>query len=151
MSARRCALCGINYPAIAQFQTCPIHDEPTTLAQNVEPDSNWKDAFARLQKQIEAAAELQRPIPLVRGVSVVEEGGLLFVSQPELWRAGARLSRFGAGFYLFELEDGWVYETQGFDDPRRRWWVERVIRSEEEASQPTTSADEPSSTASATS
>lgn len=134
MAARRCSLCGISYPAIAQFVTCPIHGEPTDLAQNIEPDPNWKEAFQSAKSRAEKDAALNdRPFPLIPGVQVFEsaymvENKLLYVRQEDIYRAGARLSSVGLDqFYLFELEDGWVYETQGWDDAQRRWWVERVI------------------------
>lgn len=138
MAARRCTLCGISYPTLPQFSVCPIHDEPTDFISNVDPDEDWKSSMERRVKQAEKDAALKRVIPLVPGVKVIEDKGLLWVDQTEMQLAGARLSRMVSNtFHLFELEDGWVYETQGWDEPRRRWWVERVIRSAEgDASKP---------------
>lgn len=143
MTARRCTLCGVNYPWLAQFSRCPIHDEDTTTVEG-EADEDWKQAFELRQKWANESEELRRHIPLVRGVAVQEETLVneiedvvvtmttLFVDQTELQRGGLRLSRMQPDqFYLFQLEDGWIYETQGWDNPRRRWWVERVIESEE--------------------
>lgn len=153
MAARRCTLCGISYPTMPQFSTCPVHEEPTDYLSNVDPDPDWQASMERLAKQATKDAALKRVVPLVPDVKVVEDGGLLWVDQTEMHRAGARLSHMVPDqFHLFELEDGWVYETQGWDEPRRRWWVERVIRSEGESSpQRTTSAVAHSSTESATS
>lgn len=109
---------------IQQFVTCPIHDEPTEVRQGVEPDENWQARLASLKKLFE---ESHRPFPVVHDVAAVEERGQFFVAQSDLHRAGTRLSSIGEGFYLFELDDGWVYETQGWDESRRRWWVERVV------------------------
>lgn len=129
LAARRCTMCGINFPVVLQFAVCPIHDEPTTLRENTDPDEHWKERFDYLLKKAEADGLLAaRVFPLARGVSVIEEDGRLFVDQSELHRAGTRLSRMQPDqFHLFELEDGWVYETQGWDEPRRRWWVDRVV------------------------
>jgi hypothetical protein len=136
-----------------QFATCPIHDEPTDYVTNADPSPDWKEHMERLVQSRERADELSAAIPLARGVTArIDDNNLIWVDQGDLGRAGVRLSRMVPDqFHLFELEDGWVYETQGWDMPRRRWWVERVIRSEGAASPLTTSADGPSSTESATS
>ena len=147
MAARRCTFCDVNYPAVAQFQTCPIHNEETDLLQNANHSPDWKEKLAALQV---AKADSERPIRLVRGVAAYEDGGILWVNQEELYRAGARINSRGPSFALFELEDGCVYETQGWHESGRRWWVEQMTCNEEEPSQRTTSADVPSSTESAT-
>jgi hypothetical protein len=133
LPARRCGTCGISYPNIAQFSTCPIHGESTTYASNIEPDEDWQANFERLSKQASTDAEkFDRVFPLIRGVPVIEEDGRYFVDQTALQLEGVRFSRMMPDqFYLFELDDGWIYETQGFDEPRRRWWVERVVRAVE--------------------
>lgn len=123
MAARRCSLCDINYPAIAQFETCPVHDEPTELHTSLTPTTGWQDRMKALKSKVEEAA---RPIPRAAGVTAICDGGLLWVTQEALYRAGVRISSVGPSFRLFELDDGWVYETQGWDESHRRWWVERV-------------------------
>lgn len=126
MAARRCSACGIRYPSLEQFRVCPIHNEQTEFISE-EPDADWRPSFERLLKKQEREAAVNADIPRVEGVPVVEENGRMFVSQMALQNAGLRLSRMMPDqFYLFELDDGWVYETQGWDNPRRRWWVERV-------------------------
>lgn len=137
MPTRRCSSCGINYPVIEQFRICPIHEEPTSLMQD-EPDEHWKVRFERMVEVVNAQEAIARPIPLVKGVQVIEVLGfepfnekLYFVDQTDLVKAGVIFSRMQPAekqWYLFELEDGWIYETQGFDESRRRWWVERVAR-----------------------
>jgi hypothetical protein len=133
VAARRCSSCGISYPNISQFTTCPIHDELTSYLGNSDADEDWQVNYERLSKQAVRAAEVnERVFPLIRGVSVVEEDGRYFVDNAKLHQAGVRFSRMQPDqFYLFELEDGWIYETQGFDDPRRRWWVDRVAPAED--------------------
>ena len=132
MAARRCTLCGINYPMVDQFKVCPIHNEETDFRKDASPDANWKDQFAAAQSRAKKDSELSdRVIPLVHGVEVIADCGQLFVDQNALMHAGLRLSRMmNVQFYLFELDDGWIYETQGFDEPRRRWWVEKVAEAE---------------------
>lgn len=132
MAASRCRLCGISYPAITQFETCPIHEERTTYLNTAEPDEDWQRSYERVAKLAQQSAEISdRPYPFARGVTAVEEDGLLFVDQSEMQRAGVRLSRMQPDqAYLFELEDGWVYETQGWHESRRRWWVERVAEAD---------------------
>lgn len=106
---------------------CPIHDEPTEYYGSHEPDEDWRAHLDRMQKQQEREAAIKAALPHVNGVPVIEDNGRLFVSQEALQRAGLRLSRMMPDqFYLLQLDDGWVYETQGWDNPRRRWWVERV-------------------------
>lgn len=103
--------------------------------QNDEPDEQWKARFERMVQVVTAQEAITRPIPFITGVQVIEylgpSGKLFFVDQTDLVKAGAIFSRMQLGpdqWYLFELEDGWIYETQGFDESRRRWWVERVAR-----------------------
>lgn len=127
MAARRCVLCGVNYPHIEQFVRCPLHDEETTPI-NASPDANWKERLAALKKQVDAAAEISRPIPLVHNVEPYIDHELLWLDHNTLFDAGLRLPR-GSSFRLLELDDGFIYETQGWDEPGRRWWVERVVES----------------------
>jgi hypothetical protein len=116
---------------IEQFRECPIHNEATQLLHQSDPDDDWQANFERLSKQAKSATDIQRTIPLIHDVEVIEEHGVLFVSQPALQQAGVRFSTMQPDqFYLFELEDGWIYETQGFHDGGRRWWVERVMEVE---------------------
>lgn len=139
MATRRCTSCGINYPVIEQFRICPIHEEATSLLSNDEPDEHWKARFESMVRVVNQMDEVTRTIPLARGVQVVIEAfglpdqlqTMYFVDQTDLVKAGLMLSRMQPAekqWYLFELEDGWIYETQGFDESRRRWWVERVAR-----------------------
>jgi hypothetical protein len=155
VAAQRCALCGISYPTMSSFQTCPIHGDETQYLQNADPSPDWKKQMERLVAQMERANELGQRVPLARGVETfydpVTGPNVLFVDQGELGRAGVRLSRMQPDqFHLFQLEDGWIYETQGWDDSHRRWWVERVIRTEGDTSPRTTPGAAHSSTESAT-
>jgi hypothetical protein len=133
MSARRCSLCGINFPTITQFITCPLHEEPNSLHSDIEPDEDWKVNFERLVKYTKGTQDIRKSIPLVHDAAVTTVDGRLHVAQGDLQRGGLRLwtgpsgDDFDAQFHLFELDDGWVYETQGYDESRRQWWVERVI------------------------
>lgn len=126
MAARRCTLCGVSYPDMAQFAKCPLHGEDTSRITR-EPDPDWKEVLERLKAQADRAEEISRPVPLVHGIEPYTEHGLLWLDQGTLMDARLRLSRFRS-FHLFELDDGFVYETQGWDEPNRRWWVERVLR-----------------------
>lgn len=126
MAAKRCALCGINYPNITEFSTCPLHGEETAYVK-AEPDANWKEALARIKAQLDKADELARPVPLVHTVEPYVEHGLLWLDHGTLMQAGFHINRIGPSFRLFELDDGFIYETQGWDEPGRRWWVERVV------------------------
>lgn len=135
LATRRCTSCGINYPVIEQFRICPIHEEATSLLNNDEPDEHWKARFESMVRVVNQMDEVTRTIPLARGVQTIERhtplGTFYFVDQTDLVKAGLMLSRMQPAekqWYLFELEDGWIYETQGFDESRRRWWVERVAR-----------------------
>jgi hypothetical protein len=125
MSARRCFLCGISYPAIAQFATCPIHQEATQLAQNIEPDEDWQQQFERAKRRADADAAVREPLPQVFDVAAYEEHGQLWVDQGDLIRAGLRLARTRDD-HVFQLEDD-IYETLGWDEPNRRWWVREYL------------------------
>lgn len=106
-----------------QFVNCPIHQEPTTPGQG-EPDADWKERFAELRAKFDDA---ERVIPVAHNVEAYEEHDRLWVDHNDLYRAGLRqINRMGPSFVLFELDDGQVYETQGWDEPGRRWWVEVV-------------------------
>lgn len=135
MATRRCTSCGINYPVIEQFRMCPIHEEATSLLNNDDPDEHWKARFESMVRVVNQMDEVTRPIPFARGVQAIEvlgpNGKLYFVDQSDLVKINVIFSRMQPAekqWYLFELEDGWIYETQGFDESRRRWWVERVAR-----------------------
>lgn len=125
----RCTLCGIAYPPLRDFLTCPIHEEATEPDPGHDADPDWREKAQRLWRQLKAAAlEPERPYPRVENVPVLDEGGQLFVKQTDLIRAGLRIPVHSPSFQLFEL-DGYVYEIEGWDEPRRRWWVERVAPS----------------------
>jgi hypothetical protein len=119
VAARRCSLCGISYPAMNQFTVCPVHEEATQWIEK-DPDEDWKPTMDRLLQRMEQSKELTRVIPLVRGIEPYTENGLLWINQTALFQAGGRFNSAWPDFHLFELEDGWVYETQGWDDSRRR-------------------------------
>ena len=126
MAALRCSLCGVSYPRMSQFLTCPLHGEETMQVRD-DPDPDWKEQLARLKAQADKAEELSRTIPLLHGIEPYTEHGLLWVTQEAMYKAGFRISHISPSFRLFELDDGFVYETQGWDEPGRRWWVERVL------------------------
>ena len=131
MAARRCSLCGINYPNQYQFQKCPVHDEPTNYFSDLTVDENWQwAATALMAKAKEAAAEHEgitilplEPKPLI--------GGLYSLDSRDVIRVGARLV---VGM-VFEIpsEPGQrdapcdcLWEVLGYHDGDRLWIVEPI-------------------------
>lgn len=126
----RCTLCGIDYPPVRDFLVCPIHQEETTPNPGHEPDADWRERAQRLYQQLKGLEKQEyRPYPAVQDVRVHDESGVLFVYQTDLIHAGLRIPVSAPSFQLFEL-DGAVYETQGWDNPRRRWWIDLVAEAE---------------------
>ncbi len=122
MSSLRCTLCGINYPLRQEFVVCPIHEEETTKVKD-DHDPDWDTKAKALYTRL--VSDSLRPFPRVEGVEVVEEDGRLYVRQADLVAAKLNINVIGPSFRLFEIDD-WVYETQGWHEGGRRWWVERV-------------------------
>ena len=123
MSSLRCSMCGINYPVQGAFNNCPVHGIDTDLMQ-ADPDPDWTARAERLMASLKRAEEGGDAIPRVEDVPLHTEHGRLWVSDWDLVRAGVRFAK-NQSFRLFEL-DGMIYETQGWHESGRRWWVELV-------------------------
>lgn len=94
MPARRCSLCGINYPTGQSFAQCPIHkDERTAWFQNAEPDEDWEKLVAIATEHLQPAEDdsLDELIPAVNTRVVTRPDGSFVVSS---WDVHASLRRY---------------------------------------------------------
>jgi hypothetical protein len=133
MAARRCSIDGISFPSeYALHETCPVCGERTSYISNDQPDPDWQEKVAHLLERRMQAEALQEPIPrLTKPVQFIEEHGQVFVAQSELINAGLRKG-IDQSLWVFTDHEGRLWEAQGWDEPRRRWWVEELALREEE-------------------
>jgi hypothetical protein len=104
MAARRCALCGINYPVFIG-NMCPTCEQPMTWYENLQPVDDWKERVASaIEEQVLAAMDAEL-IPTVQTTLRVS-GDNFAVSTHDVVRSGI-LSRLNDGSLLrVEDEDG---------------------------------------------
>jgi hypothetical protein len=132
MAARRCSVDGVSYPDNFRHETCPICGERTHYISNATPDEDWEWKVERALAAQAQAEALTEPIPrLTKPVKFIEENGQVFVAQSDLIRAGLRKG-IDQSFWVFTDHEGRLWEAQGWDEPRRRWWVEELALREEE-------------------
>jgi hypothetical protein len=126
---RRCSTCGINYPAgpfggVPKCQVDSSHELAYVL--NTEPDKDWKKRVDMLKARLaEAGRELEAVPQAKETLNIYEEDGLFWVNAFELFRSGVEFNSSDANFRLFQA-NGHIWETQGWDERRRRWWIEQV-------------------------
>lgn len=74
MSARRCSLCGINYPDKPEFRECPVHEgNQTWHMARQEPDEFWDWKATELQLR-------SGKLPRVRGGLVALQDGSILLT-----------------------------------------------------------------------
>jgi hypothetical protein len=126
VAARRCSVDGISFPDSTAYTTCPVCSQGTSYISNDSPDEDWREKVAALLERLRQAAALQEPTPhLTRPVPFIEEHGRTFVRQTDLINAGLRKA-LDQSLWLFWDSDCRLWEAQGYDEPRRRWWIEPV-------------------------
>lgn len=128
MPAYRCSLCGINYPTVGQFSSCPVCEEKTSWFSDLNPHADWKERTEAVHDR--SQDEVLGIFDLGDAAIVVVDQGELFLPAQAAYRAGLR-SAFKAGmlFSLLVMGNRLTYEVQGWDEARRRWWV-RVFDTE---------------------
>jgi hypothetical protein len=115
VAARRCSVDGISFPDSTAYTTCPVCSH-----------RDCREKVAALLERLRQAAALQEPTPhLTRPVPFIEEHGRTFVRQTDLINAGLRKA-LDQSLWLFWDSDCRLWEAQGYDEPRRRWWIEPV-------------------------
>jgi hypothetical protein len=135
--ARRCTLCGINYPNDIEFQKCPVHtDESTIFATDIDIDPDWEWRSTTLLAQLRPADDPL--IPFARDVPIRMDGDQLFVSIHDVIRAGLH-KKLHAGD-IIRLEHrlrssrySILYEVIGRRDTTREYWIRRLILDPHEA------------------
>lgn len=137
MPARRCALCGINYPIGLEFQRCPVHtEEPTDYHAHLEVDELWEWKSTTLLHRVRPTPE--SPIPYLRNVTISTNGNQLFITASDVVQAGLR-RLLHAGDVL-ELEHelktrkySVLYEVMGRRESTREYWIRRLVVDPHEA------------------
>jgi hypothetical protein len=122
MAAKYCSACSINYPSTES--KCRVCDAVLVHHLNLLPQPDWEKRV--FDKWMEGVAETREfPILETGIVKFSREGGWLWAYDRDL-RAAGMPTGFMKEDSLFEL-DGIVYELQGQDRPRRRWWIKRIM------------------------
>src|ERR1035437_4658383 len=92
MPARRCSLCGINYPTMTATGSvllqCPVHNEPTTLLLDDQPDDDWAQQAARLVADMASELAAGVVIPDLDDETLYIEDGRAFVHSWDLVERG---------------------------------------------------------------
>lgn len=123
MAARRCSLCGINYPALSSYQAvtrCPIHEEDMVYDTDLEPDDDWEQRAREIAEEYTLAEEDGSLIPDIDGDSLFIQNGRTFVFSWDVVERGIS-HRLPDGALLRVGED--VYEVIGYIDAMRAYWV----------------------------
>lgn len=103
------------------FTKCPVCDEQTSYFSDLKPQQDWA---AVVETRTTTADDMPGIVDLGDEAVVMEECGELFLPYPFAYRAGLR-SKMAAGqlFSILVFGNRLVYEVQGWDEPRRRYWV----------------------------
>lgn len=127
MSTYRCSDCGINYPDTWAHLKCQVCDEPTSNISNDEADEDWHKAVTwkrRLRWEAEQIADVIPGPKIHEDLPIYEEGGLFWIGDWDLRRAGI-IPPGDRRMWLFRA-NGHVWETQGWNESKRRWWIAEV-------------------------
>ena len=129
MAARRCSMCGINYPTSIQmgqtFTKCAVCDGNTDYIQNVDVDDDWKENVRR-KLNPETPPKEKTPVPVTREQHDGEE--YCFVSSYDLIEQDMIRSQDPTSMdydMVLELE-GKFWEIMGYDNARRRFWISEI-------------------------
>lgn len=132
MAARRCSLCGINYPNTYQFQKCPVHtDETTSFFSDLTVDENWEWAATALMARAKEAATEHAGIAIIPLEPRPIIGNLYGLDSRDVIRVGARLT-VGAFFEIPSVPGqrdapcNCFWEVLGYHDGDRLWIVEPI-------------------------
>lgn len=134
MPARVCLACDIRMP-INIMLACPVCGEPTKWSSTAQPDVNWRQRAEQMKlERGEDTLLTADGIPSLSNQNVrvrTDDKGYHWVNQIALTRAGLAFSYLSAG-YLLDI-GGVLYELQGYNAPKREWWVRTVQSQMEDA------------------
>lgn len=133
MAARRCSLCGINYPAAVT--KCPVHEVEAVYYQNLEPEELWEWKAEALRTRIKRG-HMPTAVPPIVSVPITEdEGGRFWISSYDLIGAGLH-DRLKPDDVL-EIPSGLgekpgepchcLWEVMGYRDSTRSYWVRPLL------------------------
>ncbi len=131
MAARRCSMCGISYPDEYPFLKCHVCEEKTDHISNDKEDPNWQALVTWKRRVAWEATQVAGAIPGPSDdspLSIFEQDGLFWVPDGDLRRADI-CPPSDRRMFLFRAH-GHIWEAQGYDNKRRRWWVEEVALEE---------------------
>lgn len=122
MAARRCGLCGINYPPYAGSVTkCPIHDEDMVYDSDLEVDEDWQERAAEIAEAMALREEDDYLVPDLNADALFERDGRTFIFAWDVVERGIN-HRLTDGALLRVKEQ--VYEVLGYIDSMRAYWVQ---------------------------
>lgn len=135
MAARRCPLCGINYPADVKYQQCPIHEEVTVYDYHLSPDADWQWKATAIQMGIEGKATTDEDGILKLDIPIHEHPeGLLYISSHDVVRAGVHhrlppdevLAIGPSQAASADHPHDNLYEVVAYIDAERAYWIRRL-------------------------
>lgn len=122
VKARRCSMCGINYPPFVAV--CRACGEDTWAINRGEPDANWQELVSMHEQRIAADAPASpyphrhdNEAPIYR-----DARGLLWVTHTDLLGNGYRSVTEDMILYI----NGKFFEAQGFSEGAGAWLIEEV-------------------------
>lgn len=121
MAARRCSICGINFPLRTGFKTCPVCGESCHVIRNDGPHDDWEERIGILQELETTEAALGTPATF--DIPIAAHGHVYLVSSWDICRSG----------YCSHLEPDQIivvndefYEVCGYVEKRREYWLTKL-------------------------
>lgn len=109
------------------FTKCQVCEEQTSYFSDLKPTEDWA---AMVESRQQPADDFPGIVDLGDQAVVMVEDGELFLPYALAYRAGLRAKMpDGQLFSLLVFGQRLHYEVQGWDEPRRRYWV-RVFETE---------------------
>lgn len=138
MAARRCDECELDYPldfslpnGVPSTQTCHVCGGSTKYVGRRSAPFDWQARVTKLKQErerLKREAE-DSPIPRAEGeLGIYGESGQFFVDDWDL--RGAKISPPADHRFFLFYANGSYWESQGWHESKRRWWVEPVDASD---------------------
>jgi hypothetical protein len=109
---------------------CKVCGEKTSLFSNDSPHEDWLARVDAATRAREVGGRYKKPLKLEYEWHGDEEQ--VFISSYALIAHGVYLSPYSVTPGTIIVVEGWWVELIGYDEPRRRWWVELILPVEEE-------------------
>lgn len=150
MAAKRCSICGINYPDDLADPKCKVCDESLAYIHDETPDEDWVSKIHELLSPSPETTPLEAieiifiaampsdeedsiyPHKADNRAHVSEHNGQLFVTHQALLSAGYEGIEAGTIVYLNDK----FYEVEGYAHGRQVWWVTEIDPEKEFADLP---------------